>query len=272
MYIHYVIENIENLTDETLQKLDVASKLCFEAPEPLKQAQTNMPPNKLAIFVVLEDTLKSSPEEANALIQRCNPILVCRLWYDRNKLNDILISDICVPKSHRGQGVLRKAISYLASHYTNPQTTFSLEALNKVRENYDMKKRIEIYAKLGFYIPTENITVKTKSGIMALLVEPIIKNREIRYKIQSSDTGKISEVDIKNIDLCFKDATSIMCPMTTTAKLIKDFELNQKGGKKQTKRTKNKHSNNESIFKIRRTAKYRSRSSFGPLKGCALGN
>jgi hypothetical protein len=250
MYIHYVIENIENLTDETLQKLDIASKLCFDDPEPLKQAQTNMPPNKLAIFVLLETTMKSSPEEANTLIQRGNPILVCRLWYDRDKINDILISDICVPKSHRGQGVLRKAISYLASHYTNPQTTFSLEALNNVRENYDMKKRIEIYAKLGFYIPTENITVKTKSGEMALLVEPIIKNREIRYKIQSADTGKISEVDIKTIDLCFKNETSIMCPMTTNAKLIKEFELNQKGGRKKAKRTKTKH--NKSKNKTRR--------------------
>jgi len=239
MYIHYVIENIENLTDETLQKLDIASKLCFETPEPLKQAQTNMPPNKLAIFVLLEDTMKSSPEDANALIKRCNPILVCRLWYERIKANNILISDICVPKSHRGQGVLRKAISFLASHYDDPLTTFSLEALNKVTEQYDMKKRIEIYANLGFYIPTENMTVKTNTGQMAQLVEQIINNKSIQYKIKDTTTGTESIIDIKNIDLCFQNDTSIMCPMMTNAKLIKDFiNTPQTGG---TRYAKPKH-------------------------------
>ena len=255
MYIHYVIENIENLTDETLQKLDIASKLCFDNPEPLKQAQTNMPPNKLAIFVVLEDTMKSSPEDANALIQRCNPILVARLWYERNQANDILISDICVPKSHRGQGVLRKAISFLASHYDDPLTTFSLEALNKVDEHYDMKKRIEIYAKLGFYIPTENMTVKTNTGQLAHLVEPIINNQSIKYKIKDTTTAAESIIDIKNIDLCFKNDASIMCPMMTNAKLIKDFDNTPQTGGTRHAKPKHTKSNRTSQSKTKRNPK-----------------
>jgi len=256
MYIHYVIENIENLTDETLQKLDTSSKLCFDDPEPLKQAQTNMPPNKLAIFVLLEDTMKSSPEDANALIKRCNPILVSRLWYERNKANDILISDICVPKSHRGQGVLRKAISFLASHYDDPLTTFSLEALNKVTEQYDMKKRIEIYANLGFYIPTENMTVKTNTGITAHLVESIINNQSIKYKIKDTTTAAESIIDIKNIDLCFQNDTSIMCPMMTNAKLIKDFDIKLQTGGTRYAKPKHAKAHRTSHSKTKRNTKH----------------
>jgi hypothetical protein len=99
------------------------------------------------------------------------------------------------------------------------------------------------------------MTVKTNTGQLAHLVEPIINNQSIKYKIKDTTTAAESIIDIKNIDLCFKNDASIMCPMMTNAKLIKDFDNTPQTGGTRHAKPKHTKSNRTSQSKTKRNPK-----------------
>lgn len=146
------------------------------------------------------------------------------------KHKSVYIHDVCVAKSHRGQGIFKSALAFLKTHYKKKGIeTFRLDASDSTKEKgLDQKARIAIFTKAGFHInPKTDVwndkgefdivatKVKLESGNTVEIIKP---EKDNQYTVKNTDgtTSIVAGTDIKR---CYGlDGKYISCPMILNLK------------------------------------------------------
>jgi len=137
------------------------------------------------------------------------------------------IWSICTTHSYRGKGLLRRLMQHIATRY--PKSHFYLYAADDKTENLNMGARIEIYTKLGFYIPAGNSVSVHATGTNGVIthVHHLPEKKMTTYTINNgihprslySSSSRIQSKDFT----CIVDSRERGCKMVSTTATIQRF-------------------------------------------------
>ena len=183
----YFIENIKNINDDILKKLDKSQSDCWKITE-MNSSISRKKQNYDVMYMIENDKIIFSTY-----------INV----YKKHKF--VYLHSVCALNEYRGKGLFRKALDYIKDYYKKLGfASIKLNAGNEVENGLNQKKRVEIFNKVGFEI------------------DPILdyyddngNYKQTKTKVKL-DNGKIVEYnkDIKNqVEKCYHDSTEYPCPM-----------------------------------------------------------
>ena len=183
---NYFIENIKNINDDILHKLDENQSNCWKITE--QNSSLNRKKYNYDVMYMIEN----------------DKIIFSTYINVYKKHNYIYLNSVCASNEYRGKGLLRKALNFIKDYYKKLGfASIKLNAGNENDNGLNQKKRIEIFNKVGFEI------------------DPILDYYDNDNYIQTKtkvklDNGKIVEYnkDIKNqVEKCYYDSTEYACPM-----------------------------------------------------------
>jgi GNAT superfamily N-acetyltransferase len=148
----------------------------------------------------------------------------CMLLDIYPKHKSVYIHDVCVAKTHRGQGLFKKAVEFLAKHYAKRGfKKLTLDASDSTKEaGLDQKARVAIFSKAGFKVSPMTDTWDSKGEYKSVPTRVLL------------DSGSIGNANspIGEIKRCYGlDDEFISCPMSM------DISKKSGGKKRKTRRT-----------------------------------
>ena len=140
------------------------------------------------------------------------------------KHKSVYLHDVCVAKSHRGQGMFNKALQFLIKHYkAKGIKTITLDASDSTKEKgLNQKARITIFSKSGFSINPKTDVWK-ENGEFDIVPTTVELNTGELVEIQGEAKGesytvkdksqKEYTINIDQIERCKALGSYVSCHM-----------------------------------------------------------
>lgn len=153
-----------------------------------------------------------------------NDIVNCMCLIQKNA-DHYYIHAVCVDEKHRGFGLMRKMFEYIANNIPNKKTKIYLNASALKNFGMNLKGRLDIYTKLGFYLELgTKIQIKDRLYTIVSIVGA-------NYEMEDNNNKKIYIRKIKDINqkivaCIYPQGENIEgCKMISTPELILDNKI-----------------------------------------------
>ena len=202
----YFIENIKNISDNILEKLDKNQSDCWKIIKNKNSSSIRKKYNYDVMYII----------ENNQII-----LSTFINVYKQHKY--VYLNSVCSSTEHRGQGLFKKAINYMIEYYKKLGfSSIKLNAENNKRSGLNQKKRIEIFHNVGFEIDPEfeqwdnhnNYIIKPTISLLnnGEIVEFISDYNVKTYGVKNNEYN----ITFDQVDKCYKKYNKLIefgCPM-----------------------------------------------------------